>query len=117
MHQSENRREADYKADVWSVFQSASNDARNILDNAAAAQEQINEAYQALHDALNNLLLSGDLNGDGYVNFRDITLMQQYITGGIEFTDQQKICADLNEDGFINFRDITAVQKRIVGGE
>ena len=57
--------------------------------------------------------LLGDVNGDGVVNIKDVTVIQKNIAliktapmTGFEF-------ADVNDDGNMNVRDVTAIQKYI----
>jgi len=55
--------------------------------------------------------LSGDTNGDGYVNVTDIVSVVNIIMGGTGY----EICADLNEDGNINVGDIVQIVNIILG--
>lgn len=57
----------------------------------------------------------GDVNDDGTVNGKDVTLIRRYIAGGydIEINEQ---AADVNCDGTINGKDVTLIRRYIAGG-
>jgi hypothetical protein len=54
----------------------------------------------------------GDVNGDGNVNYDDVSVLVSYILG-IPTTDFLPCAADLNNDDLINVADITALVNRI----
>lgn len=54
---------------------------------------------------------SGDVNGDGEVTVRDITLIQKYLTGAVGFDEIQLASAEVNADGEIDIQDCTEIQK------
>lgn len=57
----ETYKEADYTKDSWSVFVNAMKEADAVLENEEATQEEVNEAEDALKDAVDNLKkVSGD---------------------------------------------------------
>ncbi|MGN1126967.1 MAG: S8 family serine peptidase, partial [Ruminococcus sp.] len=53
----------------------------------------------------------GDVNGDGEVTVKDVTLIQKYLTGGSAIQDAPLISADVNADGEIDIQDCTEIQK------
>lgn len=55
----------------------------------------------------------GDINSDKVIDEKDASLLQQYISGLIDFTKVQKEAGDLNKDGIINVLDITALNDAI----
>lgn len=59
--------------------------------------------------------LPGDVNEDGVVNGKDITLIRRFIVGGYDFKINES-AADVNEDGRINGKDVTLIRRYIVGG-
>lgn len=59
--------------------------------------------------------LYGDVNGDGVISKADVTLVQQYLAGTVEFDKYQKIAADVNVDGNIDISDTTDIQKLLAG--
>ena len=58
---------------------------------------------------------SGDLNGDGTVNMKDVLQLRQYLAGGYgaEATDET---ADVNGDGSVNMRDLLMLRQYLAGG-
>lgn len=59
--------------------------------------------------------IPGDVNGDGQVNGKDVTLIRRNIVGGYDLKIN-KAAADVNEDERINGKDITLIRRFIVGG-
>ena len=55
----------------------------------------------------------GDVDGDGKVNIKDVTLIQKYVAKLISFTDAEFIRADVTADSKVNIKDATAIQKYI----
>ena len=58
----------------------------------------------------------GDINGDGKINGKDITLLRRHITGGFDLSSFDQEAADVNHDGKINGKDITLIRRYITGG-
>ena len=56
----------------------------------------------------------GDVNSDGIINGKDITLIRRNIVGGYNQAINKQ-AADVNEDGRINGKDVTLIRKYIVG--
>ena len=48
----------------------------------------------------------GDVNQDGKIDAKDITLVAQYVSGTVILDETQKILADVNEDGNVTDFDI-----------
>lgn len=59
--------------------------------------------------------LMGDVNEDGYVNIRDVTLIQRYLVGFVDLSSSQRAKADTNGDGTITVRDATTIQRHLIG--
>ena len=57
----------------------------------------------------------GDVNGDGEVNGKDITLLRWYFAGGYDVTIEEA-AADVNHDGKVNGKDITYLRRYLAGG-
>lgn len=57
----------------------------------------------------------GDLNGDGNVNLKDVTILRRYIAGGWDVAADIN-AADLNGDGNVNLKDVTILRRYIAGG-
>ena len=58
---------------------------------------------------------TGDVNGDGAINARDVTALMRFIVGFPD-TGIDRESADLNKDGRINSRDVIALMKSIISG-
>lgn len=54
-----------------------------------------------------------DLNGDGWINMKDVSILLKYINGAQALTQEQEAMADLNGDGWINMKDVSAMLKII----
>ena len=54
---------------------------------------------------------SGDVNRDGKLNIKDVTLIQKYLAKITDLSPAQQRLADYNGDSKINVRDATAIQK------
>ncbi len=59
--------------------------------------------------------IPGDINGDGEVGARDITMLRRYIAGGYDVTVVEP-ALDVNRDGEVSARDITMLRRYIAGG-
>ena len=59
--------------------------------------------------------LPGDVNGDGTVNGKDVTLVRRYNASGYEVTINEA-AADVNADGLINGKDVTLIRRYVAGG-
>ncbi|MBQ3203277.1 MAG: dockerin type I repeat-containing protein [Clostridia bacterium] len=57
----------------------------------------------------------GDVNGDGYVNNRDISALQQYLTGWDVVVNES--VSDVNDDGRVNNKDLGLLQRYLNGWE
>lgn len=58
---------------------------------------------------------SGDVNGDGEVNLKDVVLIRRYIAGGWNVS-LDEIIADVNGDGTVNLKDVVLIRRYIAGG-
>ena len=58
--------------------------------------------------------LTGDLNFDGQVNIADAVILQSYILGSSQLTDEQFEVADLDGSGKVNCYDFVKMRKLIV---
>ena len=61
----------------------------------------------------NRIVLRGDANTDFVVDMEDVTIMQRYIAGLLEYT--HPVTSDINSDGKINMYDVTILQRKIAG--
>ncbi|MGN1131842.1 MAG: starch-binding protein, partial [Ruminococcus sp.] len=53
----------------------------------------------------------GDINFDGKIDIRDVSLVQKSISSHITLNDIQKRAADVNGDGYLDISDATLIQK------
>lgn len=60
-------------------------------------------------------VLTGDLNGDGEINLKDVVLLRRYIAGGWGVT-LDETAADINHDDAINLKDAVLLRRYIAGG-
>ena len=58
--------------------------------------------------------IRGDVNGDGYVNMNDVTMIINIILGRSE-VEYELATADVNGDGYINMNDVTVIINIILG--
>lgn len=58
-------------------------------------------------------ILLGDINFDGLIDVKDVSLVQKYIAGVYSFNDMQFYAADLNQDAKVNIKDVSALQNLI----
>ena len=90
---------------------------RAAYDNLSDTQKALIDAdtYKKLtdaEDALNNLFLLGDVDGDGSVTAVDATLLQRYgVHIGGDLDDDQLKAGDVNFDGKVNIIDVTLIQR------
>lgn len=59
----------------------------------------------------------GDINLDGRVSLKDITLIKMYVMGQVQLTDEQLSHGDVNEDGKVDLKDANQIRKFILSGE
>ena len=59
--------------------------------------------------------IPGDVNGDGVLNGKDVTLIRRYNAGLTN--DLNLAAADVNDDGVINGKDVTSVRRKNAGWE
>lgn len=65
--------------------------------------------YLGYHTVNNGYPISGDTNFDGIVDILDIVQIVNYITGNLEFSDDEFIAADYNADDIIDILDIVQI--------
>ena len=60
------------------------------------------------------VVVKGDVNGDGLINIVDATEIQKYLADICELDETAKKSADFNEDSTVNVVDATDIQKYLV---
>lgn len=114
-----------YSESDWSEFVRRRNVLGALVEDADIYDLSLDpETTDAFYDMLYqyNLMThryqkTGDVNKDGVTDIKDVTLIQQYMAGSVEFTGGQKmlICYDALEYENININSATELQKSIVG--
>ncbi len=61
-------------------------------------------------------VLIGDVDGDGAVGLKDLTLLKKYKAGSVDITNIVAENSDIDGDGTISLKDIPALRKLIAGG-
>lgn len=64
-----------------------------------------------------SIVVTGDMNGDGYVNNRDAAMITRYLVDKETADFCQMVAIDVNGDGFVNNRDASMVSRYLVGKE
>ncbi len=100
---------ADFTKESFAALQTAVDAAKKVLENAEATDEEIAEAYAALEEALENLVVvlpkTGDIDRNGVVNTTDARLALQYAVEKIELDETQLLLGDVDGDGVVNTTD------------
>ena len=63
------------------------------------------------------VVLTGDYNGDGSVNNKDVVMLNQLVLGKREAELCQMIALDVNGDGYVNNKDCAMLSRYLVGKE
>lgn len=114
-----------YSKEDWDLFTTKRTELRNAFDTND--EKVISDAYYELINAF-NLISSryteiGDVNRDGELNVNDVTLVQKYLVGEVQFTYAQKMIANSLYSSETYYYEIptintaTNLQKYIVGFE
>lgn len=61
------------------------------------------------------VVLVGDVNGDGKVNGKDVSMLARSLVGKATLTDVQKEAAEVLVDGAINGKDVSKLARSLVG--
>ena len=83
-----------------------SNGFRSVLN------KDVNEQQSFLYYCLDTLHpIDGDVNMDGKLSLKDITLINYYLLGKVEFSAEQLEQGDYNADGVVNTKDARAMRE------
>ena len=95
--------------------------ASDVQLNAEATDKTTMDSYEQL--ILNTIeknveigdVMYGDVNGDGKVINKDITMLGQFLAGKRDLDRRQKKAADVNGDGKIDETDLNLMREYIIG--
>ena len=68
--------------------------------------------YYEFNVTVSDVLL-GDVDGNGSIEVKDITLLQNYMAGAAELTQKQMKAADVNSNGSITLQDVLMIQQYV----
>lgn len=71
--------------------------------------------YDSLFDGVTETKIKGDLYSDGYIDVRDVMIINQYINGTRDLSETEKELADCNGDGEITNEDAELILNYIIG--
>lgn len=69
----------------------------------------------SVDDKVYQIVVYGDISGDGNVNIKDLLLVQKYLLKSQNLTDANKVAADVSHDGNVTIKDLLLVQKYLLG--
>lgn len=98
---------------AYNAAKDVSSDVFALLPQINAAKEELEQAQAALDPAVVPKR-TGDLNGDGEVNVRDVVILQKYLASQVNLNPLQIKAADADHDGFVKVSDVLQMQKYIV---
>ncbi|UJF31548.1 GDSL-type esterase/lipase family protein [Paenibacillus hexagrammi] len=110
-----------YPAGAKAALQTAIDQAKTIVNDASATQEQVEQAVQELNTAVQAFLSSvhtaspGDMNGDGAFTVGDLAIVAAAYgktSADAEWSSYQE--ADIVQDGIIDIQDLAAVASKIL---
>ncbi len=59
--------------------------------------------------------LIGDVNGDGEITSKDVTILRRYLAGGWN-VEINEVNSDINGDGEVTSKDVTLLRRYLAGG-
>ena len=84
-----------------------------VYQNPSATQQQVDDADQALREAIAAVQpIEGDLNDDGVLDVLDVMTLAQAAVGS--FTLPEGVDGDQNQDGALNVLDVMIFAQRLV---
>ena len=57
----------------------------------------------------------GDVNRDGVVDIKDVTVLRRYLAGTVAGSDVDLLAADCNGDGVVDIKDVTILRRYLAG--
>lgn len=88
----------------------------NILndEDAVGTGTTISLVYAGVDVDSVKVVLTGDFNGDGYVDNKDVVMINQYVLEKRIANAYQMIAIDVNADGYVNNRDCAMLSQYLV---
>ena len=84
---------------------------RCIITNTLSGERVTANSKVAKITVLERKVTNGDINGDGTVDAKDVTVLRRYLAGWS--VDIQLSAADLNGDGEVNAKDVTVLRRQL----
>jgi len=101
-----------FTVESWEVFEEALAEAQRVFADTDATQEEIDEATEALLEAMSDLesvaFIWGDVNGDGEIDILDLILLRRYLA---DHPVDVAPGADVNGDGEIDILDLILLRR------
>ncbi len=91
---------------------------KELADDALAgtgSKVALYDGYEEVDSAV--VIISGDINGDGYINNKDVAMLSRYLVDKEELSAYAVAAADVNADGAVNNRDAALLARYLVGKE
>ena len=86
-----------------------------VLSLSASAADIVSVQTGETEASSGVVYLAGDVDGNGTVNIRDVTILQLTLVGAIEETSAYTLNSNVIKDKVINIRDATVIQMYLVG--
>ncbi|MGL5379893.1 endo-alpha-N-acetylgalactosaminidase family protein [Clostridium sp.] len=114
--ENKERKDNFYLEEAWTEFNTALDNAKTVLANILATQEEVDSAKTSLQAAVSKLK-SCDLNGNGKLEVGDVSIVSKYYgkTSDNSGADWSKISAyDVNNDNKIDNNDISIIVDKVI---
>lgn len=90
-------------------------DGQTLNNDALVTTASVLEVEYNGHTYTYEIVVRGDINGDGKVSLIDLSLMNQHLVSKIELTGIKAKAADVNYDGKIALLDSSLINQNLVG--
>ena len=84
---------------------------RCVITNTLSGERVTANSKVAKITVLERKVTNGDINGDGTVDAKDVTVLRRYLAGWS--VDIQLSAADMNGDGEVNAKDVTVLRRQL----
>ena len=72
---------------------------------------------QLMHEFYGDIVIPGDVDGDGAVTMKDLLALRAAIAGTADLDEKGAEAADVNGDGVVNMKDILTLRRILAGAE